>query len=83
MKTAFSRIFPFAIIISCVVIFFACESDPILAPQINDKEDKGSYANANLFPISPNTARSAPREQSELDEKPIKNQVKALNSERF
>ena len=83
MKTTFSRIFPFAIIISCVVICFACESDPILAPQINDKEDKGSYANADLFPISQNVVRSAPHGQSELDESPIKNQVKALNPERF
>ena len=83
MKTTFSRIFPFAIIISCVVICFACESDPILAPQINDKEDKGSYANTDLFPISLNAVRSAPHGQSELDERPIKNQVKALNPERF
>ena len=83
MKTTFSRIFPFAIIISCVVICFACESDPILAPQINDKEDKGSYANADLFPISQNVVRSAPHGQSELDERPIKNQVKSLNPERF
>ena len=83
MKTTFSRIFPFAIIISCVVICFACESDPILAPQINDKEDKGSYANADLFPISQNVVRSALHGQSELDERPIKNQVKALNPERF
>ena len=83
MKTTFSRIFPFAIIISCVVICFACESDPILAPQINDKEDKGSYANTDLFPISLNTVGSAPHGQSELDEKPIENQVKALNPERF
>ena len=83
MKTAFSSIFPFAIIILCGVIFFACESDPILAPQTNDEEDKGSYANTNLFPILPNTEKSAPRGQSELDEKPVKNKAKALNPERF
>ena len=44
---------------SAVLIFSSCESDPILEPQQDGGEDKGSYANSNFIEIPP-TVSGAP-----------------------
>ena len=66
----------------CAVVFSSCESDPILKPQTDSGEDKGSYGNSNFFELSP-TAKAAPRSQSESQVKFRNDQTNSLNPERF
>ncbi len=51
---------------SSLLIFSSCESDPILEPQQDSSEDKGSYANSNFIEISPNVL-SAPSSSVEAN----------------
>jgi hypothetical protein len=37
------------LIVICGFLLASCESDPILSPQSEEEEDKGSYATSNLF----------------------------------
>ncbi|MBB15544.1 hypothetical protein CMK22_09740 [Candidatus Poribacteria bacterium] len=66
----------------CAVVFSSCESDPILKPQTDSGEDKGSYGNSDFFELSP-TVKAAPRSQSESQVKSHNDQKKSLNPERF
>ena len=64
------------------MVFSSCESDPILKPQTDSGEDKGSYGNSDFFELSP-TVKAAPRSQSESQVKSHNDQKKSLNPERF
>jgi len=66
----------------CAVVLSSCESDPILKPQTDSGEDKGSYGNSDFFELSP-TVKAAPRSQSESQVKSHNDQKKSLNPERF
>ena len=66
----------------CAVVLSSCESDPILKPQTDSGEDKGSYGNSDFFELSP-TVKAAPRSQSESQVKSHNDQKKSFNRERF
>lgn len=59
------RILLFVCVIAASLVFFGCESDPILAPQSEVAEEGGSYGNTNL-PISTtgNTENTVQDEQN-------------------